>query len=193
VPKTIQHHLFDAIVDIPEIQEDFDLFETLAHANEIFQSRVRLIQRAWAVDSAMEKWSDLARQESNSSQFWPELSLVENPVDDPQLGKVIPIAYRFANIRTAQMYLYYWASKILLYRTLRLNYKALREQVGVCIKAKAQSIADSDGISCPCSHVPNTEAATDYGRNGKPLFDMTYLPPCPGTSILWKSACNIAQ
>jgi hypothetical protein len=42
VPKTIQHHLFDAIVDIPEIQEDFDLFETLAHANEIFQSRVLL-------------------------------------------------------------------------------------------------------------------------------------------------------
>jgi hypothetical protein len=193
LPKTIEQHLFDAIVDVPGIQEEFDLLETITHPHKLFQSQLQLIQRAWTVESALEKWSELVRQESSPSQYWPEFSLVNNPADDPQLGKVFPIAYRFANIRTAQMYLYYWASKILLHRTLRLTYKALREQVNVCTAGKGPSATDFDNTSYDCYSLAEKEASWEDGYCGKPSCVMAFLPRCPDSSTLWENACNIAQ
>ena len=84
----------DVMVDIPGIQEEFDALETLTELDEIFEGRVELIRRIWVLDSEMGKWSELARSEANSSPYWPEFSLVDNAADDPQLGKVFPIAYR---------------------------------------------------------------------------------------------------
>jgi hypothetical protein len=193
VSKTIEHHLIDAIVDVPEIQEEFDCLATLDGSEEVFQRRVRLIQRAWAVDSAMEKWSELARQESNSSPYWPEFSQVDNPADDPQLGKVFPIAYRFASMRTAQMHQYYWASKILLHRTLRLTYKALQDQVGICTGGRAHSTIESDDTHYCCCCVRKTTLSASEGRCGNPSCGMALLPRCPDASTLWENACNIAQ
>jgi hypothetical protein len=193
LPKTIEQRLFDAMVDVPGIQEEFDMLETITHPHEVFQNRVRLIQRAWAVDSALEKWSELVRQESSPLQYWPEFSLVDNPADDPQLGKVFPIADRFANIRTAQMYLYYWASKILLYRTLRLTYKALREQVNDCTAGKGPPAAGSEDTSCDCCSLAEKEVSSEDNYCGKPSCAMAFLPRCPDASTLWENACNIAQ
>lgn len=106
--------------------QEFNSLETLIDTEAVFQRRIGLIHRTWAVDSLVESWSELARRESNSSQNWPEFSSVNNPADDPRLGKVFPIAYRFPDIRKARMCLYCWAGRILLQRTLRLTYKNAR-------------------------------------------------------------------
>ena len=191
VPKTLEHCLMDAIVEIPGIQEEFDFLESLIQSDETFQRRAKLIQRAWAVDSDMEKWSALARSETNASPYWPEFSVTDNATDDPQLGKVFPIAYRFVNMGTAQMQLYYWAGKILLHRTLRLTYKALRGFVSVdAVGHSAINSKDNSGRSCSSA---KSEVLTEDDGFREPSFDVASLPDCPDGSTLWENACHIAQ
>ena len=181
----------DAIVEIPGIQEEFDFLESLVESDEIFRRRVKLIQRAWAVDTDMEKWSELVRSETNAPPYWPEFSVIDNATDDPQLGKLFPIAYRFVNMGMAQMQLYYWAGKILLHRTLRLTYKALRGFVSVdAVRHSAVNSKDTSHHSCSSA---KSEVFTEDDGFRELSSDVASLPNCPDRSTLWENACHIAQ
>lgn len=141
----------------------------------------------------MESWFELARQESNHSQYWPDFSIANNSANDPQLGKVFPIAYRFPNIKTARMYFYYWVSKIFLQCKLHLTYKAIRGQVSVCMEIKGHSVTNSGDDSCPCSHVLKTGVGNENTSCSTQSCNMATLPSCPDASTLWEHACSIAQ
>lgn len=162
--------------------QEFNSLETLIDTEAVFQRRIGLIHRTWAVDSLVESWSELARRESNSSQNWPEFSSVDNPADDLRLRKVFPIAYRFPDIRKAWII----AGQVgYSYNVHSVSpTKTLEEQVGVCMGAKAHSIIDSGSPYCPCSHVQNTGVGNGDNSCGTMFCDMASLPPCPYS--LWE-------
>jgi hypothetical protein len=72
--------------------------------------------------------------------YWPVLSATENPTDDPERGKLFPIALHFPNLNVARIVVMYWTAMAMLCSLLSKMCNRLRF-IQVAIELEGGSIS----------------------------------------------------
>ena len=130
-----------------QTKSDFDrLFDYFALAPELFKQgdqlgkvdpftslkmTIKTIDQCFEVDAGVEQFfQEFVASTSPKPPFWPELSKVSSygrvtGDEDDSRGKVFPVAFHFADLRTANICLYYWSTLLMLWSGLCQLYRHL--------------------------------------------------------------------
>ena len=181
------------VVEVPGLVEEFDLIDQLCDVEQAIRRRHKLISRCWGVSSDLKAWYDLMKRQTIVSQYWPELASVDNPADDPELGRVFPITHRFTNIQAANMHIVYWANTTTLLHTLRSTYERLGTQLSVSFTPEIFPESGSRDNPCWFCNGKDSAAKLAFTQRGPALADFDLLPRCPDLEPMWECARNIAQ
>jgi hypothetical protein len=114
---------------------------------------------------------------------------MESPADDPEGGKLFPIAFHFSNLMVAHALTLYWSGQVMVWCTLTRAYRSIRlvlDQGTIEDAPGLSSVGCSFGVFCTCN---------DEGKVGcTEHFDIRQLRPLEHRSDWPQSAArNIFQ
>lgn len=113
-----------------------DLQERLAQT-------LAITRRDWRVDGDLERWRARFEASICGPLYWPEFSTVDSAADNPALGKLFPVTFRFPSFAVAQAMQTYWAAQIAVRHRLSELYSQLRD-----IAARAARLGDVPPCTC---------------------------------------------
>jgi hypothetical protein len=86
-----------------------------------------MIDQCWMLDAELQRWYKDLESSSPGPLYWPHFSKQESPTDDPELGKLFPVAFHFPNLFTASTIMVYWTAQVMVWSMLsRATEKSLR-------------------------------------------------------------------
>lgn len=133
-PKGLYDELTDIQLELPELYAQSDRTDTQTDACTTLAQVLETTQLNWRLDRDLAAW--YARFESSIAgpPYHPELATLDSTTDSPELGKLFPVAFRFAAWSVAQTMMMYWIALLIeqchlnkLYRQLRRVAALLRE------------------------------------------------------------------
>jgi hypothetical protein len=91
----------------------------------ILLTTLGLIDRCWKVDLQLQNLYQTLEGEAVGPVYWPELSTEIEGIDIEELVKVFPVAFKFFDMRTAHVCMFFWATSAILWSGMAYTYKVL--------------------------------------------------------------------
>jgi hypothetical protein len=133
-----------------------------------------VIDSCWRADAALRALYTELENSVDGPLFWPELSVLDNPTDDAENGKLFPVAFHFVNFRVARICELYWAICIILWGGLFHLYHSL---------AIMEPLSPDNNDECACT------TSVHVCPRG---FSMADLPPLQDRDVM-TAVRNICQ
>jgi hypothetical protein len=159
-----------------------------------------MLDHCWKLDALLQEFYAELEASHPGPLYWPQFSNRDNPADDPELGKVFPVAFHFSNLKMAQTLIMYWAVLLMLYQGLNdlhgLVYM-LKQQLGSPITP-----VDSNNVSLEEVETSTTSDGSRTGDTGQQAsqsgtpttgLDWNNLPPLEHRVDILSIARNICQ
>ena len=190
--KSPLHQLLDLMAVFSNILAQAFQMDGL-ESTDLLDPILTAIDSGFKIDAKLQQWYKELQGRSLGMLYWPMLSVVENPTDDPELGKVFPVAFHFSNLVTAETCLLYWTTQIMLWSGLSFLYGLLatiemeEDAFGHLVNSNKYTCLKHKTSSDNCG----SKNETDTPRSIK--FDMRHLPPLEHRLDLVSPARNICQ
>jgi hypothetical protein len=84
-----------------------------------------LVDRCWKADLQLQNFYQTLEKETLGPVYWPELSTNIEGIDSEEVEKVFPVAFKYLDIRTAHMCIFFWATSAILWSGMAYAYKLL--------------------------------------------------------------------
>ncbi|KAB8349454.1 hypothetical protein FH972_023481 [Carpinus fangiana] len=121
--KSQYHLLIDLMTFIPDTVQPDEVVSLGNFSYFSVDSRVRLINQCWNLERRLKKWyQDLGDEDSLA---WISEATLELEADKGGCGRLFPYCYNFSSLTSAHLHAMYWASLLIIYDVLTLNYQAL--------------------------------------------------------------------
>jgi len=137
-------------------EETYLLGNTIESVSSFFPL-LKIVEQCWTIDAELLRLHKELEDTALGPVYWPEFSTEPNSADDPELGKVFPVAFHFPSLRTAHTCMLYWTLSIMLWSGLSDLYRVL---------AAMQPDSNNNGGD-----------DDDDGADSTPLFNISQLPP----------------
>jgi hypothetical protein len=85
-------------------------------------SGLEMIDQCWKLDAKMQRWYKDLESSTPGPLYWPQFSKQESPTDDPELGKLFPVAFHFPSLFTASTIMMYWTAQVMVWSMLARAY-----------------------------------------------------------------------
>ncbi|KAK3375657.1 hypothetical protein B0T24DRAFT_676581 [Lasiosphaeria ovina] len=178
--KTPFDTLLDILLDIPELSAQRERLQHIRNPHLFLATAVGTIRQGYMIENALDEWFVRFKATVPGALYHPELSKIDSLADNPDSGKLFPVAFRFPSFVIGQNVLYSWVAKLTLHAHLCFTYEILERSLGI-LDALGRS-----NFSCTC----------DAGAEPLCLrhFTMHLLPPL-GHRSQWprETAYNICQ
>lgn len=129
VPFTESKDYFDQLLDILfEITGFFpqrQRIENMTDPRSIFRETLATIREGLRIEHVIADWYARFKETVSGPLYYPELSKREYMVDQSDLGKMFPVAFRFPSFSVAQNLLFYWVALLSLHAHLGWVYGTL--------------------------------------------------------------------
>jgi hypothetical protein len=122
--KTLHHQVIDVLAGIAKIVGQIYEMAKLESA-EPLSIIPTIVDCCWKLDAKLRQIYKELESRNLGPLYWSKFSTQTNPVDDPELGKVFPVAFHFPNLRVAHTCMLHWTASILLWAILSRMYRAL--------------------------------------------------------------------
>jgi hypothetical protein len=131
-PKSMFQKLLDVAATVPNIIADG--YQMLQGAMEgtatidptvMLMTLLGLIDRCWKVDLQLHNFYQTLEEDTLGPVYWPELSTEIEGIDSEELGKVFPVTFKYLDMRTAHMCIFFWATSAILWSGMAYAYKLL--------------------------------------------------------------------
>ena len=115
----LYYHLQDLMIQVPQILETFDtLTITTIDQATLRTVLAQLLQRCTTLHVQLLAWCEALREHVPSQLYSSHPAIAHNPADEPG-SHTFPLAFHFLTLSIAQLFLLYWSSLIVLYRTMQ--------------------------------------------------------------------------
>lgn len=185
-PKSHFDELLDILLEVPVLFAHSDALAKITSPPLKLRGSLLSIRKAQQMESQLSDWLVNLKASTSGALYHPELSKLGSVTEDPELGKVFPVAFHFSAFAVAQNVLYYWLGLIVVHAQLCFAYEKLD-----CFMATLAPIRGA--LPCTCFDTDATE--TDgCPTNCLQHFEMRLLPPL-GHRLDWPktTAYNISQ
>ena len=155
--------LFDYFVQSPKVFEEADC---LGRVDVITSLRItlKIIDRCFEIDAGLENFLQELKASYSGSLYWSESSRESQEADDGDGSKdIFPVAFRFADLRTATTMMYYWSTLVMLWSGLCQLYNHLANLKTRGIDAKTLAAIDPDNVQ-NCKASQTNRKPVDAGR-----------------------------
>ena len=191
-PKTESDHLWDCLARAPAIFQRADGFDTWTPLERLCNA-LEMIEDCWQIDAELEQLYTHLENSFPGPLFWPELSIMEDPADDGEMGKLFPVAFHFCHLRIAMIMTLYWATLCMSWHGMGLLYGVVADCSVECKDVDALQTRPSlllDGLrnssaDCPCK--------TDSTVSCSNTFDVSKLPPLAHRTDFAAPGKNVCQ
>jgi hypothetical protein len=186
------NQVLDFLSRAPDILRQADKLKDLK-SYDLLLTSLKIVDLCWKLDADLQRFYDHLELSTSGPLYWPKLSTEGNPADDPEQGKVFPVAFHFSNLRMANAVMLYWATCLMLWSGLSQLYNLIPT-----ILIDRQTI---DYAADPFCYAPpndlNYGTISDYENSPRSLnsirFDMTRLPPLDYRVDFMPMVRNICQ
>lgn len=171
-PKKLRDKLLDVFAEgvnmIAEAEKLGELRDT-----GFLEAAVQISHRCWKVDAKLQEiYADLERS-TLGPLYWPEFSTINNPADEPHLGRLFPVAFQFLNLKTAATCILYWTLCIITWSAMNKLYPAIY-YVNESIRTASSGDSTCNGASLQS-------------------FDARQLPPLEHRADIMEMIRNVCQ
>ena len=162
--------LFDYFALAPELFKQGDQLDKLDLWSSL-KKTVNMIDRCFEIDAGVERFFQEFVTSSTKPLFWPEFSQVSYDVSDADSGKVFPVVFHFADLRTANTVMYYWSTLLMLWSGLCQLYGHISNlsSRGVNVGRLYSTESENDPVLCEndlhqsaTSRIPPLGHRTDF-------------------------------
>lgn len=187
-PKRLLDRLVDCLALAPGIFKQSDDFRNL-RSRRLLESALDIARQCWQLDAALQSIYDDLERETPGPLYWSVLSEDDNPADDPEHGKVFPVAYQFPDLKMASTLMMYWAITVMLWS-------------GMCGLYQFIATIEVDALDAYCLGYPNCLREPDSACHcadlimtsaGSLRFDLSRLPPLGHRTDFLSPARNVCQ
>jgi hypothetical protein len=181
--RPIATHLLDLTASMASIVESgYRLLDKPAkplEPSELLVQALRIVSECWKLDVRLRAFYNRLDKEVSGPVYWAELSSRELcPVEDPTLGTIFPVSFRFPDLKTARICMLYWATLSILWSGMGFLYQVL---AGFELQ-----YASSQGHVTSSGEIPNENRVS-------PSFSTSQLPPLEHRADVATLAKNICQ
>jgi hypothetical protein len=162
-------HLQDLMTQLPVIMELLDKTSERP-------GLIRLLQSCSKLNEQLLAWNEKLTHQVHGQLYWIVPSITDSPTDDPILGSIFPLVFRFPNLGIAQLHLMYWSMLILLYCTIQDIQNRLKRQEASDTsfqQGTRQRDRDRSELSSDYSH-PSNEQISLLADNVSRSFEYCY-------------------
>ena len=131
-PKSMFQQLLDVAVVLSDIIADgYQMLQGPVEGTATIDPTVMLLtllglnDRCWKVDLELQNFYKTLEEEALGPVYWPELSTEIEGIDSEELGKVFPVAFKYLDMRTAHVCMFFWATSAILWSGIAYTYKLL--------------------------------------------------------------------
>lgn len=111
--------LVDCLCEASLIYQEDDRVKHLGPTQKL-EFWLKSLQKCWQMDTLLQDIYHAFETDFVQPMYWSVLSKEPNSADDPILGKVFPVAYRFVDLAVARLLMIYWAVSLLVWNGLSL-------------------------------------------------------------------------
>lgn len=153
--KPLAAHLLDLTAKMSGIVESG--YNLLYHRKEqlepsdLLVRTLAIVDQCWKLDIRLRSFYNRFKKETSGPVYWAELSkFIVSPIEDPTLGAVFPVAFRFPDMETAHICLLYWATLSILWSGMGFLYNVLAGfQLHLESQKSTPSTGEAEGSSTP--------------------------------------------
>jgi hypothetical protein len=125
ISKSVHDQVVDVLVEIANlVGQGFKMIHLLA--TEPLSVILPIVNQCWTMEGTLRRLYNDFKSSNLGPLYWSKFSTLDNPADDPELGKVFPVAFHFPNLRVAHSCMLYWTALILLFTMLSPSYHMLK-------------------------------------------------------------------
>ena len=99
-----------------------DGLSSLSPDSLLFEA-LRRVEHCWKMDADLQQWHEELEHQNPGLLYWPEFAKLDNASDDPEQGKLFPVAFHFSSLRAAHISILYWTTLIVLWSGLTRLYR----------------------------------------------------------------------
>jgi hypothetical protein len=122
--KTLHDQIIDVLAGIARIVGQAYEMANLESAKPL-SIIPATVEYCWKMDAKLRRLYKELESRNLGPLYWSKFSTQNNPVDDPELGKVFPVAFHFPNLRVAHTCMLHWMASMLLWLLLSPMHRAL--------------------------------------------------------------------
>lgn len=187
-PKRLLDRLVDCLALAPGIFKQSDDFKNL-RSRGLLDSALDITRKCWQLDTTLQSIYNDLEKETPGPLYWSVLSEEDNQADDPEHGKVFPVAFQFPDLRMAGTMMMYWATTVVLWS-------------GMCELYHFIPTIEVDAVDAYCFNYPNCLRKPDSPchcadlittSSGSLRFDLSRLPPLGHRTDFLSHARNVCQ
>lgn len=189
-PKTALDRIWDLLALAPAIFNKAKGFENMDPITRL-RTALEVIESMWEIETAQAKFFIELEESIPGPMYWPELSVLNNPADGFDQGKMFPVAFHFCNLRVANTVMTYWSAQVMAWNGLSQLYMLVATTEVDLRTIHNQGIKfPYDGFKpchkdCPCKQETRFPCFTH--------FDLNELPPLGHRANIVTPARNILQ
>jgi hypothetical protein len=185
-PKSPFDELMDCLAAAPAILQRSNRIPDLRSTQLLYET-MDLLERCWSLDARLRKIYARIEAVSDRPLYWPVLSQLHSPVDDPIQGKVFPVAFEFGEDADASTLAMYWAISVMLWSGMCDLYALLSTlELASCDAYCADYPSCTNNRSCRCADLV-------MSSDGTVRMDLTRLPDLGSRADYMDSARNVCQ
>lgn len=124
-PKNPDDLIIDIMLTVPRILAQTDAAKAEPHPLKRLAGIFKSVRLCWETDSALRRWYVRVEAAAQGPMFWTKVSTLDTAADDPETGKLFPLAYRFPSFVLAQSLIFFWVCRTLVGAHLCRLYQAL--------------------------------------------------------------------
>lgn len=151
------------------------LQDTSTVTEEIERTRT-VIKEVQRLQESLQQWFEDFQRSVPGNLYYAELSTIETGVDDAEMGKLFPVAFRFPSFMVGQALLYYWVAVTIIQIRLCQTHAAL-----ACLIESLRR----DRVPCSC------DAPAEVPARCLQHVTVALLPELDGDG--WAAVYNICQ
>lgn len=122
--KSLHDQIIDVLADIAKlVGQSYEIANLVS--TKPLSIIPAIVERCWMMDAKLRRLYNNLESSNLGPLYWSKFSIQDNPIDDPELGKVFPIAFHFPNLRVAHTCMLYWTASMLIWTMLSSSYRVL--------------------------------------------------------------------
>lgn len=134
--KSPHDELVDIFLEIPLLSAQSDAAEVATNTHEKLFKTIENVRESQRMGTCLADWFSKFEATSAGSLYYPKLSKMNSPADNPELGKAFPVAFYFPAFSVAQTLVFYWAALIVVHGHMCFVYEKLAHLVELLVRAK---------------------------------------------------------
>lgn len=206
-PKDYSDQLLDILLDTTSFRPRRRYIDNVTDPERILLETLASIREGLQIEELLTQWHTRFKETVAGPLYYPELPKRKYEIDDSDLGKVFPVAFRFHDFDIAQNLVFYWMALLCVHAHLGWLYGTLARLTGALdlIRADLPCTCDSDclkhftmdelpvlgdRLDWPRTTAYNICQSVDYclqnhGRGFRPVSVLPVLSVVKGHWIHW--------